>query len=164
MAHEVPSPIAQTLAEELFDLSAAVDLVAQAASLRIGVNQSDLICLDLLRRQGPLSIGEVANRLGLTAAAISAMAARLERGELAHREIDAADRRRVILCADEKGVERVFGLFGELFNASAALADGEPAEDLERLQAMMRRFRQVLIENAQRLRGPAERPSRKATP
>ncbi len=147
MPRKTPPPIAHALAEELFDLSAAVDLVGQAASQRLGVNQTDLICLDLLRRRGPLSVGEVAQRLGLTAAAISAMAARLERRELAHREIDEADRRRVILRANDKGVERVFGLFDGLFKASAALANTEPVEDLERLMGLMRRFREVLAEH-----------------
>jgi DNA-binding MarR family transcriptional regulator len=118
-----------------------------SVSQRLGVNQTDLICLDLLRRQGPLSIGEVAERLGLTAAAISAMAARLERGKLAHREIDTADRRRVILRADDKGVERVFDLSDGLFKASAALANTETVEELEGLLALMRRFREVLAEH-----------------
>jgi DNA-binding MarR family transcriptional regulator len=147
MARKTPPPIAHALAEELFDLGAAVDLVGQAASQRLGVNQTDLVCLDLLRRQGPMSIGAVAERLGLTVAAISAMAARLERGKLAHREMDATDRRRVILRADDKGVEWVLDLFDSLFKASAALANTESVEDLERLLALMRRFREVLAEH-----------------
>jgi DNA-binding MarR family transcriptional regulator len=90
-----------------------------------------------------LSEGDIA----FTVAAISAMAARLERGKLAHREMDATDRRRVILRADDKGVEWVLDLFDSLFKASAALANTESVEDLERLLALMRRFRAVLAEH-----------------
>ena len=110
------------LTHELFDLSIAMDLIGNVTAGRLGLNQTDLICLDLLVRRGPLSAGEVASALGLTTAAISAMATRLERGGYAYREIDRADRRRVLLHASEAGAARAFGLFDGLYAAATELA------------------------------------------
>jgi hypothetical protein len=61
----------------------------------------------------------------------------------------------------------VFGSFDDLFKASAALANTESVEDLERLLELMRRFRGVLAEHpaassarfANRLHSAPRRPS-----
>lgn len=47
--------LARSMTEELFDLSIALDLIGNAAASRIGLNQTDLICLHLLVRHGPTS-------------------------------------------------------------------------------------------------------------
>src|SRR5919109_27784 len=99
---------------ELFELSTAIDLIGQATAARLGINQTDLICLELLVRRGPTGAGEIAAALGLTTAAISAMATRLEAGGYAHREMDPHDRRRVLLHASPAGVQQVYALFDRL--------------------------------------------------
>ena len=71
---EPDSDLPAALTGALFDLSIAIDLIGQAAASRLGINQTDLICLDLLVRQGPMGAGHLAAALGLTTAAISAMA------------------------------------------------------------------------------------------
>jgi DNA-binding MarR family transcriptional regulator len=145
---EEEAALAREFVEELFDLGAAIDRVGRMTAGRLGINQTDLICLDLLHRRGPLSAGEVAAALGLTTAAISAMATRLERGGYARREMDPGDRRRVLLHAEPHGVQQVYGLFGGLYAAAAGLSAGEPEVDLRRLLALMRRFRTVIAETA----------------
>ena len=140
--------LARAFVEELFDLGAAIDRVGRTTAGRLGINQTDLICLDLLHRRGPMSAGDVATALGLTTAAISAMATRLERGGYARREMDQGDRRRVLLHAEPHGVQQVYGLFDGLYAATAGLSAGEPEEDLRRLLALMRRFRTVIAETA----------------
>jgi hypothetical protein len=45
-----PVPPARELTHALFDLSSAIDLIGQAAATRLGINQTDLICLNLLVR------------------------------------------------------------------------------------------------------------------
>ena len=53
---------AEALTGELFDLSIALDLIGNAAAGRIGINQTDLICLNLLVRHGPMSPGRSRRR------------------------------------------------------------------------------------------------------
>jgi DNA-binding MarR family transcriptional regulator len=138
-----PLPLPQELTRELFDLSIAIDLIGQATASRLGINQTDLICLDLLARQGPLSAGQVASALGLTTAAISAMASRLEAGGYARREMDPDDRRRVLIHASPSGVEQAFSLFDDLRHDE---------RDLRMLVDLLRGYRLLVDQHTTRLR------------
>lgn len=148
----MPKDPAMTLTGELFELSMALDLVGNAAAGRIGINQTDLICLNLLVRRGPTSPSEVAAALGLTTAAISAMATRLEAGGYAYREMDPADRRRVLIHASPEGAERAFGLFDNMYNAIVELLDGYPEQELERFGELITKFRGILTSQARAIR------------
>jgi DNA-binding MarR family transcriptional regulator len=145
----------QALTHELIDLSIAIDLIGQATAERLGINQTDLICLDLLARQGPMGAGQLAGALGLTTAAISAMATRLEAGGYASREMDPQDRRRVLLRASQSGASQAFSLFDDLYQASAALNATYRPRDLRLLIDLLRRYRQLITDQAKALRaGP----------
>ncbi len=152
-AHDPVSP-ARELTHALFDLSGAIDRVGQAAAARLGINQTDLICLNLLLRNGPLSAGEVAAALGVTTAAISAMATRLEAGGYAHREIDPADRRRILLHASPEGAQQAFGLFDDLYRASVELGARYAEPDVRRLLEVLQSYRALLEEQASGVAGP----------
>jgi DNA-binding MarR family transcriptional regulator len=152
------SDLPQALTHELIDLSIAIDLIGQATASRLGINQSDLICLDLLVRQGPMGAGQLAAALGLTTAAISAMATRLEAGGYAHREMDPTDRRRVLIHASPSGAAQAFSLFDDLYHAAAAMNATYRKQDLRTLIDLLRRYRHLLTEQAAALRtdpGPA---------
>jgi DNA-binding MarR family transcriptional regulator len=148
---------AQALVHEIFDLSVAIDLIGQATAGRLGVNQTDLICLELLHRRGPMGAGEVASALGLTTAAISAMATRLEAGGYARREMDPKDRRRVLLHASPSGLEKAYGLFTGLYEAAERLTADYAERDLRMLVALLGRFRQLITEHTTVLRDGAPR-------
>jgi DNA-binding MarR family transcriptional regulator len=140
------------LTNELIGLSTAIDLIGQATASRLGINQTDLICLDLLVRQGPMGAGQLAAALGLTTAAISAMATRLEAGGYAHREMDPNDRRRVLIHASPSGADQAFRLFDDLYHAAATMNATYRREDLRMLIELLRRYRQLLTEQAATLR------------
>lgn len=64
----------------------------------MGLHVTDLRCLNLLARSGPLAAGELGQRLGLgTTGAVTRMVDRLERAGYVRREVDPGDRRRVII-------------------------------------------------------------------
>lgn len=148
--------LGQTLTHELMDLSAAVGLIAQAGAARLGIHQTDLICLHLLVRHGPLSAGEVASSLGLTTAAVSVMAGRLEAGGFARREMDPGDRRRVLLNASEEGVAQAFGLFEGLYAGVGALASRFSARDVTKLISLLQGYRALVTQQTEELRSSAE--------
>ena len=147
-----PLPLPQELTRELFDLSIAIDLIGQATASRLGINQTDLICLDLLARQGPLSAGQVASALGHTTAAISAMASRLEAGGYARREMDPDDRRRVLIHASPSGIEQAFSLFDDLYAAAAEMHSRHDERDLRMLVDLLRGYRLLVDQHTTRLR------------
>jgi DNA-binding MarR family transcriptional regulator len=140
------------MTEELFDLGIALDLIGNAAASRIGLNQTDLICLNLLVRHGPMSPSQLASSVGLTTAAISAMASRLEAGGYASREVDPSDRRRVIMRASPTGAERAFSLFNGFYQATTDLSAEYSQRELKRLLELVRRFRVVLTDQADAIR------------
>ncbi len=144
--------LTHALARELFDLGTAIDLIGQATATRLGINQTDLVCLELLVRHGPMSASEVAAALGLTTAAISAMATRLESGGYATRETDRRDRRRVLLRASPTGGAQALRLSEGFYRACAALRDEFPDEDQRALLVQLGRFRELLREHTEAIR------------
>jgi DNA-binding MarR family transcriptional regulator len=142
------------MTEELFDLGIALDLIGNAAAGRIGLNQTDLIGLNLLVRHGPMSPSQLASSVGLTTAAISAMASRLEAGGYASREVDLSDRRRVIMRASPTGTEQAFSLFNDLYQATTDLSAEYSQRELKRMLELVRRFRVVLTDQAAAIRAP----------
>lgn len=70
-------------------------LRSAAIARRVGLNPSDLECLDILLLSGPRSAGEIMACTGLTSGAVTALIDRLERRGLVIRTRDGADRRRV---------------------------------------------------------------------
>jgi DNA-binding MarR family transcriptional regulator len=144
--------LAQELTSELFELSIALDLIGNAAASRAGMNQTDLICLNLLVRHGPLSPGQIAASLGLTTAAISAMATRLEAGGYAIREIDPKDRRRVLMYASPAGTQQAFSLFDDFYRAALDLFSSADEQDIKKVTDMLTQFRRILAEHAATIR------------
>jgi DNA-binding MarR family transcriptional regulator len=146
------SGLPRLLTRELIDLGKAIDLIGGAAASRAGINQTDLICLELLARQGPMSAGQVASALGLTTAAISAMASRLEAQGYARREMDPNDRRRVLLHVSLDRAGEAVGLFAGLFQATEDLCSSYEERDIQLLHDLLRRFRELITDQAAALR------------
>src|SRR6516165_7163953 len=72
----------------------------------LGVNPTDLGALCLLLLHGPAPAGRLAELTGLTTGAITGVIDRLEKGGFARRELDPADRRKVIVVPDAGRVDR----------------------------------------------------------
>lgn len=72
-------------------------LFSQAVADKAGIHPTDNECLDLLLLNGSMTAGQIADLTGLTTGAVTAMLDRLEKADLAHRERDPADRRKVIV-------------------------------------------------------------------
>jgi DNA-binding MarR family transcriptional regulator len=75
----------------------ATDRFDQAVADAIGVNRTDLRCLDVIHREGPVPAGRLADATGLTTGAITTVLDRLERAGFARRVRDPDDRRRVLV-------------------------------------------------------------------
>src|SRR5690349_13243845 len=61
----------------------------------LGLNRTDLHCLNIIENSGGLTAGELAAQAGLTNGAITGVLDRLEKAGFARRVADPADRRRV---------------------------------------------------------------------
>jgi predicted transcriptional regulator len=74
-----------------------MQLMGQAAADRIGINATDLNCLNILSFSGRMTAGELARATGLTTASITGVVDRLEEAGFVTRERDPNDRRRVVV-------------------------------------------------------------------
>ncbi len=74
------------------NLDSAFDALA---ARRLGVNMTDLHCLNILESRSGLTAGELASNAGLTSGAVTGVIDRLERAGYAQRAADPQDRRKV---------------------------------------------------------------------
>src|SRR5919107_4877997 len=89
----------RAIKESLRELSIQLSLLNHHVSAHIDLNDTDLDCLELINRHGPLSPSALARRAGLHPATITGILDRLERGGWVVRERDPTDRRAVIVRA-----------------------------------------------------------------
>ncbi len=104
------------ITDEVREQQIAYDRFHDAVAVYLGINRTDLRCLDILDLADRQTAGELAARMGLSTGAITAMLDRLERAGYARRVRDPADRRRVLVEPTELSGERgqeIYGPFGE---------------------------------------------------
>jgi DNA-binding MarR family transcriptional regulator len=78
------------LFEEIRASQNATDVFDDAVCRKLGINRTDHRCIDILERHGPLTAGELAERLHLTTGAVTTVIDRLERKGFARRRQPAA--------------------------------------------------------------------------
>lgn len=109
------------------------------AADRLGVNQTDLHCLNAIENAGGLTAGELAAAVGLTSGAVTGVVDRLERAGFARRVPDPTDRRRVEVQVTPEfyaRAERIWGPMAAEWEAS--LADRFTAAELARIAEFLR--------------------------
>lgn len=113
----------------LRDLSIEFDRVDQTAAAALSVARSDLRCLDLLSRRGPLTAGALADAVGLSAPALSSAIKRLERLGYASRQHSEVDRRIVQITITDKARVITARVFDQVRGSVARkLATYKPGE------------------------------------
>lgn len=116
--YENDAEIAQLVELIGYRLSTATVLFHAAVAERVGVGVTDMKCYSLLRQTGPLTAGDLAQRVSLTTGAITGVIDRLERAGLARRIPDPQDRRRVVveLLGDperERAIDQLYVAMGQ---------------------------------------------------
>jgi len=123
------------------------------AAERLGINETDLHCLNIIENSGGLTAGELAVQSGLTNGAITGVLDRLERAGFAQRVPDPGDRRRVyvqVTAAFYKRAERIWGPMAEDWQAT--LGKRFTKEELERMTELLRISSEIGRRHLKRLR------------
>lgn len=121
MQRKTRQELLRELNEAIRKLGAQSVLLSDAVSRLVGVNSTDLECLDLLLLSGTTTAGQLAAHCGLTTGAMTAVIDRLERAGFARRRRDLADRRRVLVEAMPRVVQEIGPLYRPLARATDAL-------------------------------------------
>jgi DNA-binding transcriptional ArsR family regulator len=133
-----------------------MQLLGQMSAERIGINATDLNCLNIVALTGHLTAGELAAQTGLTTASITAVLDRLEEGGFVRRVRDPGDRRRVMVeLSAGPGLSKVGSTFGPVVNAWRAAAAGYSDDELRLLLAFQSQLEEIIRDQLARLRSPS---------
>jgi DNA-binding MarR family transcriptional regulator len=155
------------LIDEVRRSQSATDRFDQAAADALGLNRTDMRCLDFLQREGPVTAGALAEATGLTTGAMTVALDRLERAGYARRVRDGADRRRVLVELTPEILSNVDRLYGEHIAVSERLYKRYNVEQMELLLEFVRQGREFnelqaeRLEQENRARSAEPRPGRR---
>ena len=130
-----------------------MQLMNQAAADRIGINATDLNCLNILSFGGHMTAGELARATGLTTASITGVVDRLEEAGFVSRERDPHDRRRVVVTLSlERAMRDVASVFQPVLRDWRTLAARYSDDELRLIVDFYARMEQVFRAHLVRLR------------
>jgi DNA-binding MarR family transcriptional regulator len=158
LSSELPSgelpPWAAALGAATEAYQAAVSDFDRETARLLGVNETDLRCLEILMRDTPQATPRLlADRLGLTTGSVTTMLDRLEKAGYVTRSPHPDDRRKVIVAATETAVRRAWELVGPLVSdgQQSLLARYSPQE-LDLITGFLVSARELQQEHTGRLR------------
>jgi len=130
-----------------------MQLMGQAAADRIGINATDLNCLNILSFSGHMTAGELARATGLTTASITGVIDRLEEAGYVSRERDPSDRRRVVVTlALDQAMRNVASVFLLVLRDWREMAARYSDDELRLIVDFYGRMEQVFRNHLVRLR------------
>jgi DNA-binding MarR family transcriptional regulator len=133
---------------------AVLQLLGQRAADRLGINPTDLNCLNIVALSGSMTAGDLARATGLTTASITGVLDRLEEAGFVRRERDATDRRRVVVRLNAGPRLREVGpVFAPMVQAMRTALAGYEEDQLRTLLEFQRQLDAAVSEHLTRLGG-----------
>ena len=142
------------------DVSGTGVLYSQAVAAHLGVNSTDLECLDHVVQRGPLTAGALAEATGLTTGAITGVIDRLERAGFARRNSVSEDRRKVLVEVSDAALARIAPLYEPMRRAAMSSLSRYRIDELTLLLDFLLRARDAAISAVVELRGLTTKPLR----
>ena len=142
--------------DSLRDLGSQLAQLNHSVGARLDLKPTDLECLELISRHGPISPSALARRAGLHAATMTGVLDRLERGGWIERGRDTADRRGVVVqVARGRGAEvlRLYLVDSGMNTAMDEICAQYSDEELELLTSFLQRTADAGRAAAERLAG-----------
>jgi DNA-binding MarR family transcriptional regulator len=123
------------------------------AAQRLGVNQTDLHCLNIIESRGALTAGELATAAGLTSGAITGVIDRLERAGYARRSPDPSDRRKISIEVTPKFYAKAAEIWGPMKSDwDEVMASRFTAQQLETVVDFLRSTGEIGGKHLERLK------------
>lgn len=135
------------------ELNSHTIMFHHAVGEQMGLSATEHKAADILRRFGPMTAGELAERTGLTTGAVTGLVDRLERAGFVCREHDRKDRRRVIVKPIENGkYEEVQSIVEPLYDAVAQVLSQYSGKELEIIADFATKTTEAFKQETERLR------------
>ncbi len=152
MSSETKDELIDRLIYEARREEAANKAFDDVAFERLGVNETDGRCLNIVENEGPMTAGRLAELSGLTTAAVTAVLDRLEHAGYATRVPDPDDRRKVIVEVGPKLRERAERIWGPLGKEARAELKRLSAEELRTVIEFFEASRELNERHVDRVR------------
>ncbi|SEB74694.1 MarR family transcriptional regulator [Beijerinckia sp. 28-YEA-48] len=131
----------------------ATDAFDDTAAVALGLNRTDLKCVSIIVRHGPVAAGDIARYTGLTRGAMTTALDRIERAGYARRRPDPNDRRGVLMELTEKGREALDAIWGVYIREADTFFAGYTTAELETIRRFLVHAREVQDANRTRVSG-----------
>lgn len=128
------------------------DAFDNLAAQRLGVNETDLHCLNIIENAGGVTAGELAAQSGLTTGAVTGVIDRLEKKGFARRVSDPSDRRRVKVEVTKTFYARAERIWGPVAADWASALERFSGEQLEGFHRFLSTTNEVTRRHLDRLR------------
>ena len=137
--------------QSMRDLAVQLSLLTHQIGGRLDLKGTDLDCLDLIDRYGPIGPGALARRTGLHPATMTGIIDRLERGGWIARERDPNDRRAITVQLVRTRGREILRLFGGMNTALTQICAGYTDDELAVIADFVRRTAEAATEAAAEL-------------
>jgi DNA-binding MarR family transcriptional regulator len=130
----------------------AVDALDGAVAGHLGINRTDLRCLDLLWQAGSATPGVLGVRLGLTTGSVTAMLDRLARLGYLIRSPDPEDRRRVVVTLTDQAKAKAWRIYGPIAEEGAEGVEAYTEQELRLLVGFLEGGAELQEKHRRRIR------------
>jgi DNA-binding MarR family transcriptional regulator len=137
------SELAQQLRSEIMGYLGAASEYDEGLAKKLKLSRTDMRCLDLIGRLGPMTAGRLAAESGLTTGAVTFILDRLEEARMVTRRRDTEDRRRVWVEIVPAARERLQGLQQPVAEEMRQVAQRFKADELALVRDFMRQAKEV---------------------
>jgi DNA-binding MarR family transcriptional regulator len=151
MSKKSRAELVAAVMEAVVGFQDATDRVDEAAAKRLGLNRTDLRCLDLLSRTAQVTAGGLANAAGLSPGAATTAIDRLTRAGYARRRHDDQDRRRVLVEPTPKAFQRVDPIWRPIGEESQRRLSRRTNEELTTILEFLEEGRDMQRRHAERI-------------
>jgi DNA-binding MarR family transcriptional regulator len=133
----------QQLRSEIVGYFGAASAFDERVAAKFKLSRTDMRCLDLLDRTGPMTAGQLADETGLTTGAVTFLLDRLEEAGMVARRRDTDDRRRVWVELIPSAHKRMVRMQQPIVEEMRAVAQRFKAEELAIVRDFMRETKEV---------------------
>ncbi|MFC4590194.1 MarR family winged helix-turn-helix transcriptional regulator [Sphaerisporangium corydalis] len=162
MPREMPDGLKQGLGAAAQAQQSAVDALDEAAATSLGVNRTDLRCLEVLLACEATTPSGLGIALGLTTGSVTAMLDRLQRLGYLTRSPDPGDRRKVVVRITPEAARRAYEIYGPIAEEGTGFLSAYTVEELRLITGFLRRSRELYERHLTRVRDlPGTAPSRR---
>ena len=135
--------LGQQLRDEIMGYFGAASDFSESLAKKLKLSRTDMRCLELIGRHGPLTAGRLAEESGLTTGAVTFILDRLEEAGMVTRRRDTEDRRRVWVEIEPDAQQRLQEMQQPVAEQMREVTQHFKADELAVVRDYMRQAKEV---------------------